>query len=465
VKRLDIMPRASKIYFHFIISVGLALLLIGFSLLFISTTSPIYRPMLFILVLILVINVIVHLILKDMPDKSKLLVIEKKEEPEKPQVLEHVIQPKPLSSPPPEEAPISEEKQEELKDETVLSNIGEGLVIINKLGKIITFNKAAQSLLGWSQHEALGKDFADIVRIDFDNSINKNQTIGHQSSLHFIRKDNTKFPAAITTSSYVQGDNILGTITLFRDVTAERNIDKMKNEFISLASHQLRTPLAAIKWYAKMLTNGDAGKLLPEQAEYADSIYTSTVRMIDLVNSLLNITRIESGRIIVEPKPTELNKMVAEVVEEVKIRYLDKKQKLNVRIPSDLPIISIDPRLIRQVYVNLLTNAAKYTPEKGEISVILSKTDTEIISEIRDNGYGIPASEQEKVFGKFYRGTNAVSGANDGTGLGLYLIKSIVELSQGRIWFKSEESKGTSFWFSLPLAGTFEKKGSLSIET
>ena len=124
-------------------------------------------------------------------------------------------------------SPITPNQQEELQEETVLANIGEGLVIIDKLGKIVTFNKAAQALLGYTQQEALGKNFADIVKIDFDNKIDaKNETLGHQSSIHFVRKDGTKFPVGITTSSYVQGDNILGTITLFRDVTAEKNNDK-----------------------------------------------------------------------------------------------------------------------------------------------------------------------------------------------------------------------------------------------
>jgi len=365
----------------------------------------------------------------------------------------------------PSAPPISSDQQEELQEETVLANIGEGLVIIDKLGKIITFNKAAQALLGWTKQEALGKNFADIVKIDFDNNLEvKNETLGHQSSLHFIRKDGTKFPVGITTSSYVQGDNILGTITLFRDITAERNNDKMKNEFISLASHQLRTPLSAIKWYSRMLLNGDAGKLLPEQAEYADSIYTSTERMIDLVNSLLNITRIESGRIIVEPKPTDIKKMLEEVTDEVKIRYIDKKQKFNLNIHDTIPILSIDPRLIRQVYVNLLTNAAKYTPEKGEITITLSKNSTDTTTEIKDNGMGIPQKDQEKIFGKFYRGENMIN-TKEGTGLGLYLVKSIIQLSLGRIWFKSEEGKGTTFWVSLPLSGTPAKKGVLSIET
>jgi len=461
VKRLYIMTSSQKKYLYLTISVGFISILLSFLLLFFPINSSLYRPVLFILIVVLVINVIVELLLKDSPFKNNNEIFEKKEKSTIEKQSESLSQTSIT-----QEQPISEEKQEELKEATILANIGEGLVIINKFGKIITFNKAAQALLGWTEQEALGKNFADIVKIDFENNIEvKKQTLGHQSSLHFIRKDGTKFPAAITTSSYVQGDSILGTITLFRDITAERNNDKMKNEFISLASHQLRTPLAAIKWYSKMLLSGDAGKLLPEQTEYADNIYTSTERMIDLVNSLLNITRIESGRIIVEPKPTDLRKLVNEILEEVKIRYVEKKQKFSYKVNGDIPSINIDPRLIRQVFINLLTNAAKYTPENGQISVSISKNGTAIISEVKDNGFGIPENEQEKVFNKFYRGENMINGSNDGTGLGLYLVRAVVALSQGKIWFDSKAGKGTTFWLSLPLAGTPAKNGVLSLET
>lgn len=362
--------------------------------------------------------------------------------------------------------PVSSNQEQKLGYEAVIDNIGEGLVVIDNEGKITTFNKAAELLLGWSEKDALGKNLSEVIKIDYESDIKlSSESTGNRSTLHFIRKDQTKFPASITTSSYIQGEKILGTITLFRDLTAERNIDTMKNEFISLASHQLRTPLAAIKWYSKMLLSGDAGKLLPEQTQYVDSIYSSTEHMIALVNSLLNITRIESGRIMVEPTPTDIKNLVTEVINEVKIRYMDKKQTFTVHLDDAIPAINLDPRLIRQVYVNLLTNAAKYTPEKGEIVIRVSKNEKDVVSEIRDNGFGIPESEKDKVFGKFYRGKNMINGDNKGTGLGLYLAKAIVELSHGKIWYESKEGKGTTFWLSIPLAGTPAKTGVLTIET
>ncbi len=357
-------------------------------------------------------------------------------------------------------------EHDKLRYEALLENLGEGLVVTDKNGKIVTFNKAAVSMLGWTEEEALGRAMHEIINVNYKNIENTNSVnFGSKTSLHFVRKDGTKFPAAITVSSYSQGAEILGTITLFRDITTEQNVDAIKNEFISLASHQLRTPLSAIKWYTHLLMNGDLGQLTPEQKEYTKSIYMSTERMIELVNDLLNISRVESGRIIVEPTKTDLKKLVEEIIEEVRIRFAEKKQIINLSIPDNFPQVNLDPRLIRQVYINLLTNSAKYTKDGGEISVTVSQKDKNVISEVKDNGYGIPEADKPRLFDKFYRGSNVISKVSDGSGLGLYLINAIVGLSDGKIWFESHEGQGTTFWFSLPMEGTAPKKGVVTLDS
>lgn len=363
------------------------------------------------------------------------------------------------------------------KDKAMLENIGDGIIGLNDGGEIVYVNAQTEKMLGYSETELLGRLMIHAVLLvdekDEEVAFEKrpmriamlSKTKVESREFFCVRKDKSKFAASITATPIVLYGNVIGGVCVFRDVTQEYEVDKMKTEFISLASHQLRTPLSAMKWFSEILLDGEAGELSSEQSEFVENIYKSNERMIELVDSLLNISRIESGRIIVDPQPTNLKNLVEEVIKEVRHKIDEKNQHLAVSIHDNLPEINIDPNLVRHVYMNILTNAVKYTEEGGDIEMIISKSGNEIISEISDNGYGIPRNQQDKIFTKFFRAQNIVKIVTDGTGLGLYLTKAIVESSGGKIWFKSEEGKGTTFWFSLPLSGSCKKEGEVTIDT
>lgn len=370
---------------------------------------------------------------------------------------------------------VKDTASERSKYEAIIQGVSDGLIVTDNSGTIFLMNTIASQILLLPPKVYSGIRIFELFSLLDTNekSVNPQQwpyikatLTGTKSTEDFlyVLPNGRKIELNITASPFLGGGKIMGAITIIRDVTKERQVDRMKTEFISLASHQLRTPLSAIRWFTEMLLNGDAGKLNPEQEEFAKNVSDSTQRMIDLVNSLLNISRIESGRISIDPKPTNLKELLDTVIVEVKLKADQRKQHIIVSVHEGLPIISLDPKLIRQVFLNLLTNAIKYTPEGGEISVFISKKDKEIISQVSDNGYGIPKEQQGRIFERFFRAANIIKKETDGTGLGLYLIKAIIESSHGKIWFQSEENKGTSFFFSLPLSGMEAKLGEVTLD-
>lgn len=361
------------------------------------------------------------------------------------------------------------------RDVALLKSMGEGLIALDEAGKVALLNSVAAEILEIDEKTAIGKSAKDILtlygkekrplpaellppQVVMQSGATVNDVFG------FRTKDKRQILININAAPVVLEEKTVGVILILRDVTKEKEVDRMKTEFISLASHQLRTPLSAIKWFSEMMLSGDAGKLTTEQTDFAQNIADSTERMIQLVNALLNISRIESGRIMIAPQPTDLKELVSGIVNDLKAKTEDKKQTLIISVHNDLPKINIDARMIGQVYLNLLTNAIKYTPKGGEISVFVSRKGEDVISQVTDNGYGIPKAEQGRMFQKFFRATNAAKVETDGTGLGLYLIKAIIESSGGKIWFESEEGKGTTFWFSIPMSGMKAKEGEVTLD-
>jgi signal transduction histidine kinase len=238
-----------------------------------------------------------------------------------------------------------------------------------------------------------------------------------------------------------------------------KHIDKAKQDFVSLASHQLCTPLAAINWYSEMLLAGDAGELNKEQKKYMETIYHSIKRMIILVNALLNVSRIDLGTFSIEPEVVDLVKIADEVLDSLPKSFKEKNIKIIKKYDDKLPPFNGDPNLTRLIFQNVLSNSIKYTPERGEVRLSVRKKDDHFMIKIKDSGCGIPEDQQSRVFSKLFRAENVRRLETDGTGLGLYIVKSIVEQSGGKIWFESIIGKGTTFYIQFPLLGMRKKSG------
>ena len=222
-------------------------------------------------------------------------------------------------------------------------------------------------------------------------------------------------------------------------------------EVTSVISHQLKTPLSVIKSSLEVILSGELGTMPQEQTEYVVIALDNTKRMIALVKDFLDASRIDEGRFELHSERADLKKTVEEVLRDLAPFIQAKLSKVSFEPAGDVPLLSFDAMKIRQVIDNLLYNAVRYNKGKSEIIVRLEKKENEVIFSCKDNGSGISTKDKDKIFKKFYRGKSAIKLATEGSGLGLYISKAIIEQSGGRIWFESEENKGSVFYFSLPL--------------
>ncbi len=230
-----------------------------------------------------------------------------------------------------------------------------------------------------------------------------------------------------------------------------KELDEAKDEFISMASHQLRTPLTTIKGYISMLQEGDAGKITHEQREFLGYAYSGSERMVSLISDLLNVSRMSSGKFVIERTAVDLTKLVAEEVQQLNGHAEAKGLKLIYQPPKNkLPMMQLDDNKTRQVVMNFIDNAVYYT-KTGSVTVALEPDGANVRLTVTDTGIGVPEDAKRKLFGKFFRAGNAQQLRPDGTGLGLYLAKRVVEDQGGRIIFESHEGKGSTFGFTLPL--------------
>ena len=228
-----------------------------------------------------------------------------------------------------------------------------------------------------------------------------------------------------------------------------RALDEAKDDFISMASHQLRTPLTSVKGYLSMVIDGDSGEINPQQKQMLKQAFFSSQRMVYLIADLLNVSRLRTGKFLIDAVPVNLAQVVAEEVEQLQETAQSRELKLSYEAPNDFPSLMLDETKTRQVIMNFIDNAIYYTPAGGHIQVQLAEKDQTVELKVKDNGIGVPKQEQQHLFTKFYRAGNARQARPDGTGLGLFMAKKVVVAQGGTLIFDSQEGKGSTFGFAF----------------
>jgi len=240
-----------------------------------------------------------------------------------------------------------------------------------------------------------------------------------------------------------------GFVTTLTDITERKQADQMKSDFVSFVTHQLRTPLSGIKWMLELAVQEEG--LPPEARSYIADAQAAGERLIRLVNDLLDISRLERGKLTIVPQETRLEELTQCVVDELAPLIAEKGHHVSVTGAEEVPPVWVDPQLLQQVILNLTSNAIKYTPPGGEIAIRLGQEDAAVSWAIRDSGIGVPKEAQPRLFEKFYRADNVYAIETEGTGLGLYLVRLILDQLEGRVRCESEEGRGATFTFTLPL--------------
>lgn len=358
---------------------------------------------------------------------------------------------------------------EKNKLNTIISSLSDGVVVLNMHKSVVLANQAAESLIGYSFKEMADKNIdelfilADKAKVPIPSQDFAPIYMGKE-----VHKFETKDSVVLTNkkgeqktirliSSPVLGNiqSDLGCILLLHDASPEKELESIQLDFVSMASHELRTPLTSVLGYLSVFLDENKDKLDPEQKESLERIMISAQQLNALIDNLLSVSKVERGAFSISATPMDYTKLLEKIVQDNQIQAVQKNISLKLELPpTELPKVSIDPVRISEVLNNLISNALNYTGSGGSITVKAAIQGLEIVTCVSDTGAGIPKDAQAHLFTKFFRVSGALdqSSNSKGTGLGLYISKSVIDLHKGKIWVESEVGKGSNFFFSLPLS-------------
>lgn len=357
------------------------------------------------------------------------------------------------------EASLEMVLEEKLKIEAIIHGIADGVVVTDKNHRIITINPAAKKIFGWEAGKIIGKemissqfDCNELIAI-FEKLYNaKTKTYSKEIKILNLIAENDKILKVISSAIFHKNGDLMGIVSVFNDITHLKMLDKMKSDFVSNVSHELRTPLSSIKGSVDNMLDGIIGGVTEKQQQYLLRIKNNTDRLIRLINELLDLSRIESGKIRLKLLPLSIRDMIKDVTENITSVAAEKDIKFLIPDENANFVVIADRDKLNQIFINLLDNAVKFSKEKGRIEIKTEQEDNNFIKvSVIDNGMGISGEDKERIFDRFYQTGNGSVAKTKGTGLGLAITKSLVELHGGKIWVDSEIGKGSKFLFTLPL--------------
>lgn len=361
---------------------------------------------------------------------------------------------------------LRKEQESEAKARAILESVTDGVLVADATGRIILFNAAAERILGRPRDAVLDRPTSDFIGLygvfgpQWEDQVRQwradpasRRTVPSLSNrIQF--EDERRFVKVSIGPVTGPGEEFLGTVSVFRDITAEVEADRAKSEFVSTVSHELRTPMTSIKGYADLMLLGAAGSLNENQERFLGIIKSNADRLSVLVDDLLDISRIETGRVVLDVKHVSMAYVVDQVLTTLRERIEQKQLTVKIDLPDDDPlnVIGDQARLI-QIVTNLIGNAYQYTPPGGSILVRARPTQDEMLQvEVTDTGIGIAPEDVSKVFDRFFRADDPLVQEFPGTGLGLSIVQTLVEMHGGEIWLESVKGQGTTFSFTIPLA-------------
>ncbi len=338
---------------------------------------------------------------------------------------------------------------------SLIENSSDAIILVDPTAKITYTSQSVKRVIGYEPEELVGTNgFNIIYQDDINNSRkaletilkNPGKTVRIQNRL--IKKDGAVHWMEAEGKNMLEDPFVSAVVINFRDINDRMQMDKVKSEFLSLSAHQLRSPLSIIRWYTESLLSE---KSFPKELiTYLTELYKAALNMNETVNLLLDVSRFELGTMKVETTEVDMKALVKEVLASKKQLIITKGLLVASEGEGEIPEILGDPKLIKIIIENLLSNAIKYSPAGGKITMSIKEGPDNILFKIADTGIGIPIEDQQKIFTKLYRGSNVKKVEPSGLGLGLYLIRLIVDFNGGNIWFESEEGKGTTFFVEFP---------------